>query len=272
MVLREALEAYWDRDDVISEDDHRVLPFIVGIEHGIGELVVGDLTEMPHLLIAGTTGSGKSVMIHTIICSLLSWATPADVGFVLMDFKRVEFVPYKNLELLALPVITEPEDARMALDWLVAEMERRFRLMEEAGVVDIGALRDHYDIDFPERIVLIIDELADLILQDRTVEIPIVRLAQKGRASGIHLVLSTQRPTTNVVTGLIKANVPSRMAFSVASMIDSRVILDQPGAEQLLGRGDVLFRAVGEDIVRAQGAFIDRESIERVVEKHRVAE
>lgn len=232
------------------------LPIVVGMTKD-GWLAI-NVEELPHLLIAGTTGSGKSVMVHTIVCQLLINNTPEDVGLVLMDFKRVELNAYAGVDHLALPIITELNGAKLALHWLVAEMERRFRLMERAGVQHILAIEE---LEFPPHLVVVIDELADLMLQDRSVEPMLVRLAQKGRAAGVHLVLSTQRPTTDVVTGLIKANVPSRMAFAVASQIDSRVILDEPGAEHLVGKGDLLFKRVGQPVVHGQGAFIDHETV-----------
>lgn len=251
---------FWEiESQALRSVTDEALPVIFGVTNPDYEYVIVDLVDMPHLLVAGTTGSGKSVMLHSIISSLLTWATEDDVSLVLMDFKRVEFTPYRDIPHLLLPIIKETQDAKMALDWLVGEMERRFRLLEKHDAIDIS------DISSDARIVVVIDELADLILQDKTVEIPIVRLAQMGRAAGIHLILSTQRPTTNVVTGLIKANVPSRLAFAVASEMESRIILDQGGAEELMGRGDFLFRQVGKrGLVHGQGAFISREDIKRL--------
>ena len=225
---------------------------------------------MPHLLIAGATGSGKSVCVNALITSLLMHARPDDVRLILVDLKRVELAPYNGLPHLLQHVIVEPNEAKAVLNWAVREMEERYKVLAGHGVRNIAALqqpargrrrRDRRDERMPY-IVLIIDELADLIMREgRKVEDPIVKIAQKARAVGIHLVLATQRPSVNVVTGLIKANVPSRIAFAMASMIDSRTVLDAPGAEDLIGRGDMLYQPV--DLprpVRMQGVFVgDRE-------------
>ena len=200
---------------------------------------------MPHLLIAGATGSGKSVMVNAVITSLLCKATPDDVRMILMDLKRVELAAYNGLPHLLVPVITEPERAKAALKWAVNEMEARYRRLAGARARNIRAFNETRT-DPEDRmpyIVIIIDELADLMMREgKNVEDPIVRLAQKARATGIHMVLATQRPSVNVVTGLIKANFPSRIAFAMASQIDSRTILDAPGAEDLIGRGDMLYQ------------------------------
>ena len=204
-----------------------------------------DLAKMPHLLIAGATGSGKSVMVNAVITSLLCKATPDDVRMILMDLKRVELAAYNGLPHLLVPVITEPERAKAALKWAVNEMEGRYRRFAGAAARNIKAYNETR-ADPEDRmpyIVIIIDELADLMMREgKNVEDPIVRLAQKARATGIHMVLATQRPSVNVVTGLIKANFPSRIAFAMASQIDSRTILDAPGAEDLIGRGDMLYQ------------------------------
>ena len=225
-----------------------------------GEAKAVDLAKMPHLLIAGATGSGKSVMVNALITSLLCEATPDDVRMILMDLKRVELAAYNGLPHLLVPVITEPERAKAALKWAVNEMEARYRRLAGASARNIRAFNETR-ADPEDRmpyIVIIIDELADLMMREgKNVEDPIVRLAQKARATGIHMVLATQRPSVNVVTGLIKANFPSRIAFAMASQIDSRTILDAPGAEDLIGRGDMLYQP--SDLprpMRLQGVFV----------------
>ncbi len=233
-----------------------------------------DLAKMPHLLIAGATGSGKSVMVNALITSLLCEATPDDVRMILMDLKRVELAAYNGLPHLLVPVITEPERAKAALKWAVNEMEARYRRLAGASARNIRGFnetRADPDDRMPY-IVIIIDELADLMMREgKNVEDPIVRLAQKARATGIHMVLATQRPSVNVVTGLIKANFPSRIAFAMASQIDSRTILDAPGAEDLIGRGDMLYQP--SDLprpLRLQGVFVSDQEIARVVEHWKV--
>jgi S-DNA-T family DNA segregation ATPase FtsK/SpoIIIE len=227
-----------------------------------------DLAKMPHLLIAGATGSGKSVMVNALITSLLCNATPDDLRLILVDLKRVELAAYNGLPHLMVPVITEPERAKAALKWAVNEMENRYRRFAGASARNIRAFNETR-ADPEDRmpyIVLVIDELADLMMREgKHVEDPIVRLAQKARATGIHMVLATQRPSVNVVTGLIKANFPSRIAFAMASQIDSRTILDAPGAEDLIGRGDMLYQP--SDLprpMRLQGVFVSDHEIGRV--------
>ena len=234
-----------------------------------GKAQAVDLAKMPHLLIAGATGSGKSVMVNALITSLLCEATPDDVRMILMDLKRVELAAYNGLPHLLVPVITEPERAKAALKWAVGEMEARYRRLAGATARNIRAFNETR-VDPEDRmpyIVIIIDELADLMMREgKNVEDPIVRLAQKARATGIHMVLATQRPSVNVVTGLIKANFPSRIAFAMASQIDSRTILDTPGAEDLIGRGDMLYQP--SDLprpMRLQGVFVSDGEIARVV-------
>ncbi len=233
-----------------------------------------DLAKMPHLLIAGATGSGKSVMVNALITSLLCEATPDDIRMILMDLKRVELAAYNGLPHLLVPVITEPERAKAALKWAVNEMEARYRRLAGATARNIRAFNETRT-DPEDRmpyIVIVIDELADLMMREgKNVEDPIVRLAQKARATGIHMVLATQRPSVNVVTGLIKANFPSRIAFAMASQIDSRTILDTPGAEDLIGRGDMLYQP--SDLprpLRLQGVFVSDPEIARVVEHWKV--
>lgn len=217
------------------------LAFVIGKDIG-GEPVVADLAKMPHLLVAGQTGSGKSVMINTFLTSLLYRNSPSDLKLILVDPKQVEMAPYNDLPHLLTPVINEPEKCISALKWAVAEMERRLRTMSEVGKRNIAEYNNLKKEESMPYIVIVIDELADLMMMAaRDVEALIVRLAQKARAAGIHLVLATQRPSVDVITGLIKANVPARIAFTVASQVDSRTIIDQMGAEKLLGRGDMLF-------------------------------
>jgi S-DNA-T family DNA segregation ATPase FtsK/SpoIIIE len=235
-----------------------------------GHARAADLSKMPHLLIAGATGSGKSVMVNALITSLLMNATPDDVRMILMDLKRVELASYNGLPHLLVPVITEPEKAKAALKWTVNQMEHRYRQFAGAGARNIAGYNETRadPADRLPYIVVIVDELADLMMREgRNVEDPIVRLAQKARATGIHMVLATQRPSVNVVTGLIKANFPSRIAFAMASQIDSRTILDSPGAEDLIGRGDMLFQPA--DLprpIRLQGVFVSDAEIGRVTE------
>ena len=227
-----------------------------------------DLAKMPHLLIAGATGSGKSVMVNALITSLLCNTSPDDVRMILMDLKRVELAAYNGLPHLMVPVITEPERAKAALKWAVNEMENRYRRFAGASARNIRGYNDSR-ADPEDRmpyIVIVVDELADLMMREgKHVEDPIVRLAQKARATGIHMVLATQRPSVNVVTGLIKANFPSRIAFAMASQIDSRTILDAPGAEDLIGRGDMLYQP--SDLprpMRLQGVFVSDHEIGKV--------
>ncbi len=240
-----------------------------------GHARAADLAKMPHLLIAGATGSGKSVAVNALIASLLMRATPDDVRLILVDPKRVELADYNGVPHLLVPVITEADRAKAALKWAVAEMEVRYRKFAGATARNVTAYNETR-VDPADRlpyIVIVIDELADLMMRDgRSVEDPIVRLAQKARATGIHLVLATQRPSVNVVTGLIKANFPSRIAFAMASQIDSRTILDAPGAEDLIGRGDMLFQP--SDLprpIRLQGVFVSDQEV-RAVTAHWRAE
>lgn len=249
-----------------------------GLTFALGRDVAGtaratDLTKMPHLLIAGATGSGKSVMVNALIASLLFRCRPDELRLILIDPKRVELSGYNGLPHLLVPVITEAEKAAAALRWTVLEMENRYRLFAEAGARNIAAYNEGRadPLDRMPFIVVIIDELADLMMQDgRNTEEPIVRIAQKARATGIHLVLATQRPSVNVVTGLIKANIPSRIAFAMASQVDSRTVLDAPGAEDLIGRGDMLFQpSDAPKPIRLQGVFVSDKEIEAVVDHWR---
>ena len=244
-----------------------------------GHQIVSNLAFMPHLLIAGTTGSGKSVSINAMIMSILMRATPEEVRFIMIDPKRVEFTPYNGIPHLYVPVVTEAREAASALAWGVAEMERRLKLFSQPDVsvrniamynekVKNGLKIGENEAEHLPFIVIIIDELSDLMMNvGKEVEFSISRIAQLARAAGIHLIVATQRPSTNVVTGLIKANITNRISFNVASSIDSRVILDTPGAENLIGLGDLLFSKPDYPRpARIQGCYVSEEEIERVVE------
>ncbi|HVX58648.1 MAG TPA: DNA translocase FtsK 4TM domain-containing protein [Candidatus Saccharimonadales bacterium] len=238
-------------------DSKGSLSFVIGKDI-TGLPVVGDLERMPHLLIAGQTGSGKSVMINTLLTSLLYRNGPSDMKLILVDPKQVEMAPYRDIPHLLAPVITEPEKCISALKWSVAEMERRLKAFSEVGKRNIGEYNELKKEEGMPYIVIVIDELADLMMMAaRDVEALIVRLAQKARAAGIHLVVATQRPSVDVITGLIKANVPARIAFTTVSQVDSRTIIDQVGAEKLLGRGDALYNIPEfTKPKRVQGALI----------------
>jgi S-DNA-T family DNA segregation ATPase FtsK/SpoIIIE len=233
-----------------------------------GTSIVADLDKMPHLLVAGQTGSGKSVMINTILTSLLYRNSPADLKLILVDPKQVELKPYDEIPHLLTPVITEPEKCISALKWAVAEMERRYRALADVSKRNIAEYNNLKKEEGMPYIVIVIDELADLMMMAaRDVEALIVRIAQKARAVGIHLVLATQRPSVDVITGLIKANVPARIAFTTASQVDSRTIIDQVGAEKLLGQGDMLLlMADMPKPVRVQGALISDEETVKVMD------
>ncbi|MGN0702230.1 MAG: DNA translocase FtsK [Lentihominibacter sp.] len=268
--------------EIISSDAFRngksKLTFAVGKDIG-GNPIVADLATMPHLLIAGSTGSGKSVCINGIIASLLYKASPDEVKMVLIDPKVVELSDYNGIPHLLIPVVTDAQKAAAALNWAVAEMDDRYKKFAENGVRDFASynklkrkeknkVKDG-EIDGPiPQIVIIIDELADLMMvASSQVEESICRLAQKARAAGMHLIVATQRPSVNVVTGLIKANIPSRIAFAVTSNVDSRTILDTVGAERLVGKGDMLFAPIGSSKpTRVQGSFISDEEVKRIIE------
>ncbi|MBQ7381261.1 MAG: DNA translocase FtsK, partial [Clostridia bacterium] len=237
-----------------------------------GKPIYFNIAKMPHLLIAGATGMGKSVCINSIIISLLYKAKPDEVKLILIDPKKVEFNIYRDIPHLYCPIVSEPTKAAGALASAVAEMERRFELIEEVGVRDIynynAVTKDDPDREFMPQMVIIIDELADLMMTAAdAVESSICRLAQKARAAGIHIIIGTQRPSVDVITGLIKANVPSRIACTVASQVDSRTIIDIAGAEKLIGKGDMLFAPVGSaKPMRVQGAFVHESDVEKIVE------
>ena len=236
-----------------------------------GKCIVTDISKMPHVLIAGATGSGKSVCINTLIVSILYKYSPEDVKLLMVDPKVVELSVYNGIPHLLIPVVTDPKKAAAALNWAVNEMTRRYKLFADNGVRNVDSYNELVKKGVVEKklpyIVIIIDELADLMMAcPRDVEDYICRLAQMARAAGMHLVIATQRPSVDVITGLIKANVPSRISFAVSSQVDSRTILDSTGAEKLLGKGDMLFYPVGESKPkRVQGAFISEEEVENVV-------
>lgn len=233
-----------------------------------GNPLVGDIAKMPHVLIAGTTGSGKSVLLNAWICSLLFRTTPAEVRLILIDPKRVEMIGYNGIPHLLTPVIVETDKILSSLRWAMQEMERRYKQFAEVGVRNLDSFNELSGFQALPYIVIFIDELADLMAYAPVeVEDTICRIAQMARATGIHLVLATQRPSVDVVTGLIKANVPARIAFSVSSMMDSRVVIDTPGAERLLGRGDMLYVPPDQaKPMRIQGTFVSEKEVQKVVE------
>lgn len=274
--------------DVIKQAGPGPLQIAIGKDVE-GHAIISDLSKMPHLLIGGTTGSGKSVSINAMIMSILMRATPSEVRFIMIDPKRVEFTPYNGIPHLYVPVVTEPREAASALSWGVAEMERRLKVFSKAGARNIGQYNAKVQAEITAQkaaieageepsagelgaelpyIVIIIDELADLMMNvGKEVEFSISRIAQLARAAGIHLIVATQRPSTNVVTGLIKANITNRIAFNVASGIDSRVVLDTPGAENLIGLGDLLLsKPELAKPQRIQGCYVSEDEIAAVVE------
>ena len=246
--------------------------FAVGKDIG-GNRIIGDIGKLPHLLIAGTTGSGKSVCMNSLIISLLYKAKPEEVKLIMIDPKMVELGIYNGIPHLLIPVVTDPKKAAGSLQWAVTEMMRRYRMMADAGVRDLESYNKQArasaddELEPMPQIVVVIDELADLMLvAAKEVEESICRIAQMGRASGIHLVIATQRPSADVITGLMKANIPSRIAFAVASEMESRIILDTAGAEKLVGKGDMLYAALGQGKAkRVEGCFIRDEEVQEVV-------
>ena len=258
--LREVVEAENVRRDASK--------LCVGLGKDIsGHIITADLAKMPHMLVAGSTGSGKSVCINTLIAGILYKATPDEVKLILVDPKVVELTNYNGIPHLLTPVVTEPKKAASALHWAVVEMERRYQVFAESHVREIKSYNAQTESKLPY-IVIIIDELSDLMMVAKAdVEDAILRLAQKARAAGIHLVIATQRPSVDVITGIVKANIPSRIAFAVSSQTDSRTILDMGGAEKLLGKGDMLFCPIGQNKpTRVQGAFVSDEELARIVD------
>ena len=235
-----------------------------------GEGILGNISKLPHLLIAGTTGSGKSVCMNSLIISLLYKSRPEELKLIMIDPKMVEMGIYNGIPQLYIPVVTDPKKAAGALQWAVVEMLKRYRLFSEQGVRDLDSYNEHKKAsgeDILPRVVIVIDELADLMMAaSKDVEESICRVAQMGRAAGMHLIIATQRPSADVITGLMKANIPSRIAFAVSSGLESRIILDQQGAEKLVGNGDMLFSPIGtRKPVRIQGAFVSDEEREEVI-------
>ncbi len=260
--------------DVISDraftDSPSKVSFAVGKDIG-GNCVVGNIAKLPHMLIAGTTGSGKSVCTNSLIISLLYKATPDEVRLIMVDPKMVELGVYNGIPHLLIPVVTDPKKAAGALQWAVCEMMKRYKAFSEVGAKDLASYNNHArksGRDTMPQIVVVIDELADLMLvAAKEVEESICRVAQMGRASGMHLVIATQRPSADVITGLMKANIPSRIAFAVASSLESRIILDTTGAEKLVGKGDMLYAPLGQGKPqRVQGCFISEEEVAQVVD------
>jgi S-DNA-T family DNA segregation ATPase FtsK/SpoIIIE len=277
--------------EILSSDvfNKSVSPLSLALGQDIaGKPIVVDLAKMPHLLVAGTTGSGKSVGINAMLLSLLFKSDPKDVRLIMIDPKMLELSVYEGIPHLLTPVITDMTDAANGLRWCVAEMDRRYKLMSELGVRGLAGFNqkvaeakaageplldpfkeeDEIELEELPSIVVVVDEFADMMmLVGKKVEHLIARIAQKARAAGIHLILATQRPSVDVITGLIKANVPTRIAFQVSSKIDSRTILDQGGAEQLLGWGDMLYMPSGQGVpIRVHGAFVGDDEVHRVVD------
>ena len=264
VLLRDILES----EEYLEETSP--LKFALGKDIA-GRPIVTDLVKMPHLLIAGATGAGKTVCLNVIISSFLVNSTPDEIRFLMVDPKRVEMMMFEGIPHLVSPIVTNPKKAAAALNWVVGEMERRYEIFAEKGVRNLALYRDQKDEDDENipYIVVIVDELADLIVvAQQDVEGAIMRIAQLARAAGIHLILATQRPSVNVITGVIKANFPARISFKVASKVDSRTVLDANGAEKLLGRGDMLFMEPGSShIIRGQCSLVDDAEIKRIV-KH----
>ena len=258
------------------------IPMILGCNI-FGKPIVADLTDMPHLLIAGTTGSGKSVGINGMILSMLYKLSPEECKLIMIDPKMLEFSAYSDIPHLMLPVVTEPKNAVLALKWVVKEMENRYKAMSEAGVRNItgynekakliqqntqnkGMEKSNLELTPMQYIVVVIDEMADLmVVAGKEIEVLVQRLSQMARAAGIHLIMATQRPSVDIITGVIKANFPTRISYHVTSKIDSRTILGEQGAEQLLGKGDLLFMLGGTKTLRVHGPFISDEEVENVV-------
>lgn len=272
-----------DLMEATQKNKSAVLPFALG-KDVYGDVLIEDLSTMPHLLVSGTTGSGKSVFTNCLISSLIMNMSPRDLRFIMVDPKMIELTPYNGIPHLLKPVISDVEEAKEALVWAEQEMDRRYQMFLDVGARNIDSYNQKikdlsaktlakklgkdasYSLDHMPYIVVVIDELADLMItQGKEVERPITRIAQKARACGIHLVLATQRPSAEIVTGLIKTNFPSRISFKVSSSIDSRTILDASGGEKLLGQGDMLYLPNGRNIIRVQGAYLSEDEVSRLV-------
>ena len=257
-------------DSPVFQNAASTLSFAIGKDIG-GNCIVGNIAKLPHMLIAGTTGSGKSVCMNSLILSLLYKATPDQVRLIMIDPKMVELGIYNGIPHLYIPVVTDPKKAAGSLQWAVVEMMKRYRLFSEIGVRDLKGY-NNYKTKIGEptlpNVVIVIDELADLMMTAaKEVEESICRVAQMGRAAGMHLIIATQRPSADVITGLMKANIPSRIAFAVSSALESRIILDNPGAEKLVGMGDMLYAPLGcGKPLRVQGAFVSDEEREQVID------
>ena len=259
--------------EIIDSDNFKKasskLSFAIGKDIG-GNAIVGNISKLPHMLIAGTTGSGKSVCMNSLIISLLFKARPDEVKFIMIDPKMVELGVYNSIPHLYTPVVTDPKKAAGALQWSVVEMLKRYRLFADAGFRDLQTYNsfcvNNGEAPLPQ-VVIVIDELADLMMAaSKEVEESICRVAQMGRAAGMHLVIATQRPSADIITGLMKANIPSRIAFAVSSALESRIILDQGGADKLIGHGDMLYAPIGcGKPLRVQGAFVSDEEREAVI-------
>ena len=253
--------------EIISENNFKnknvKLPIALGKDIS-GSPITGDLSSMPHLLIAGTTGSGKSICINTIILSLLYRHTPKRCKFILIDPKMLELSTYEGIPHLLCPVITEAKKAASVLGWVVKEMESRYRLMTKEGVRNIDSYNNKHDLPMPY-IVVIVDEMSDLMLvAGKEIENYVQKLSQMARAAGIHIIMATQRPSVDVITGTIKANFPTRISFQVTSKIDSRTVIGEQGAEQLLGKGDMLYMSSANKIVRIHAPYVSESEIEKI--------
>ena len=254
------------RDVLESRDFLYSPPTVFALGKGIdGEIVTANLDALPHILIAGTTGSGKSVCLNTLIVSLLYKASPEELRFLMIDPKQVELTPYNGIPHLTQPVVTSSAQAVAALEQAAMGMVTRYKTFEGCGVKELSDYNRKGKSPLP-RMVIVIDELADLMMtSEKDIEESIIRIASMGRAAGIHLVIATQRPSANVITGLMKANIPSRIAFAVASSLESRIIMDANGAEKLTGHGDMLYAPMGGDPKRVQGCYVSPDEIEKVV-------
>jgi len=244
-------------------ESNSAIPVPMG-KNTTGMPVILDLATMPHLLVAGTTGSGKSTFLLSMICAMISEFAPSDLSLILIDPKMLTFSSFSGIGHLLLPPVTDKDEATGVFTWCLREMDRRYKILLDAGVSDISQYSGNSKSECLSRIVIVIDEYADLIFGNKDIEDFIIQIAQKARSCGIHLILATQRPSSDVITGLIKANIPTRIAFKTASKLDSRIILDEPGADQLLGHGDMLVSHNGE-VHRIHGAYIDQHDIENIV-------